>query len=172
MFFKFYLFTINTLILMNNIELLTESVTGNQIIDFMRKRNVAAITYNGDGYNGYTRYVEFYSYGTTLSGKLCVIGFQRNNYSSSLSGMVDGVRGKKIVRPNDRIMWRIFLLSNITSLKETKTTFDTSMSFVKANRPKINLAYKNLSQVYYKIIPEDKKLPPTNEPVDNNENNK
>lgn len=151
---------------MNN--LLTESATPTQVIDLMKKRIVAAITYNGDGYNNYTRYVEFYAYGTTLAGKPCVIGWQRNNYSASASGLLNGEKGKRKIRPKDKeIWWRIFLLSEITSIQPTKTNYDVRLSFIDDNRPNYNEAYKNLGTVYYKIVPDGEPLPPKpEEPTD------
>lgn len=148
-------------------QLLTESITANQAIEYMDKRQVVAITYDSeDGYSEYTRYVEPFAIGRTLKGASCMIAYQRNNYSASLSGMVKGERGKKFVRPNDRIMWRIFLLDKITSIKPTKDTFNTSMDFISKNRPKLNLMYKNMGSVDKKIIPDGAPLPPKT-PIEN-----
>jgi hypothetical protein len=155
-------------------QLLTESITASQAIEYMDKRQVVAITYDSeDGYSEYTRYLEIYAVGSSRSGNQCLIAFQRNNYSASLSGMVKGERGKMFVRPNDRIMWRIFLLDKITSIKPTKDTFNTSMEFISKYRPKLNLMYKNMGSVDKKIIPDGATLPPKTpieNPIDTNVN--
>lgn len=150
-------------------QLLTESITANQAIEYMDKRQVVAITYDDstDGiYSTFSRYIEIFGIGKTLKGTNCLIAYQRNNYSNSLSGVVNGERGKKFVRPNDRIMWRIFLLDKITSIKPTKDTFNTSMDFISKNRPKLNLMYKNMGSVIAKIIPDGAPLPPKT-PIEN-----
>lgn len=157
-------------------QLLTESITANQAIEYMDKRQVVAITYDDstDGiYSTYSRYIEIFGIGRSLAGNPCLIAYQRNNYSNSLSGVVNGERGKKYVRPNDRIMWRIFLLDKITSIKPTKDTFNTSMEFISKNRPKLNLMYKNMGSVIAKIIPDGATLPPKTpieNPIDTNVN--
>lgn len=158
-------------------QLLTESITANQAIEYMDKRQVVAITYDDSEnmglYSTYSRFLEIYAVGKSRSGNACLIAYQRNNYSNSLSGVLNGERGKKYVRPNDRIMWRIFLLDKITSIKPTKDTFNTSMEFISKNRPKLNLMYKNMGSVIAKIIPDGATLPPKTpieNPIDTNVN--
>ena len=56
-------------------------------------------------------------------------------------------------RPNDRVRWRIYRLDRIKSLQNSIQKFDSSLEFVKKERPKLNLMYRNFSEIYYKIEP-------------------
>jgi hypothetical protein len=135
---------------MNN--LLNEAASSNQIIQMMKSRRVASIDYiqpPGEGVSGY-RYIEIYAYGTTKAGNPCIIGWLRNDLSSSL----------KSGRKNDAIRWRIFRLDKIRALKYATQTYDTTLKFISTERPELNLNYRNLGTVYYKIIPDNEPLPP------------
>jgi hypothetical protein len=133
---------------MNN--LLNEAASSNQIIQMMKSRRVASIDYAPeDGITGY-RYIEIYAYGTTKAGNPCIIGWLRNDYSATL----------KSGRKNDAIRWRIFRIDKIRALKYATQTYDTTLKFISAERPELNLNYRNLGSVFYKIIPDNEPTAP------------
>ncbi len=138
-------------ILMNNIfkELLLESVSRNRIITSMKNRVVNLIYYDdpsaGDLVKSGYRSIEIYAYGLTKSGSPAIIAWLRNDFSKTL----------KSGRKNDAIRWRIFRLDRIKSFQNTNQKFDTSPEYVAANRPKLNLGYKTLPTIYFKIDPKE-----------------
>lgn len=126
-------------------ELLMEAVNRNQIINCMKNNIVTVITYEDPSEkveNG-IRTIEIYAYGLTKKGHPAIIAWLRNNKSKSLNS------GK----PNDRIRWRIYRLDRIKRLQNSIQKFDSSLEFVNKERPKLNLMYKNFSEIFYKIEP-------------------
>ncbi len=134
----------------NNIfkELLLESVDKARILNSMKNRVVNLIYYSGIGHDGEPiksgyRSIEPFALGLNHKNKLVLIAWLRNDFSKTLKS------GKK----RDAIRWRMFVVENIRSFQNTIQKFDTDPAFLAANRPKLNLGYKNLSTVYYKIDP-------------------
>lgn len=126
-------------------ELLTEAVNRNQIINCMKNNIVSVIRYEDPSEtveNG-IRTIEIFAYGVTKGGHPAIIAWLRNNKSRTLNSG----------RPNDRVRWRIYRLDRIKSLQNSIQKFDSSLEFVKKERPKLNLMYRNFSEIYYKIEP-------------------
>jgi hypothetical protein len=126
-------------------QLITESVSRNRIIKSMNDNTVNIIYYSdpsSDVKSGY-RTIEIYAYGLSLAGNPVIIAWLRNNFSKTIRS------GKR----NDAVPWRMYRLDRITSFQNTIQKFDTSPAFISANRPKLNLMYKSLSQVFNKIKP-------------------
>lgn len=128
-------------------ELLLEAVSRNRIITSM-KNNVVNIIFYDDPTDpnvesGY-RTIEIYAYGTTKAGNPAIIAWLRNEKSATL----------KSGNSHDAIRWRIYRLDRIKSFQNTIQKFDSSKAFVDQNRPHLNLGYKNMSTIYYKVIPQ------------------
>lgn len=127
-------------------DLLNEGVQKSRIINSMDNRIVNIIYYQDQkaGVKAGYRTIEIYAYGVSKAGNPVIIAWLRNDYSKSLKS------GKK----NDAIKWRIYRLDRITSFQNTIQKFDTSKEFVSQNRPKLNLAYKNIPAITHKITPQ------------------
>lgn len=124
--------------------LLNESIKSNDVIETMKKRQVIAITYEGEDVKPGARYIEIYAYGLTLgkSPKPCVLAFMRGNVVSKT--LFSG-------RPNDRVKWRIYRLDRIKSWNTTKNLYYDDPKNMAEKAVKYNEQYKNLSKVFFKI---------------------
>lgn len=116
-------------------ELLTEAVSMSRIINSMKDRTVNIIGYTTPGEDK-VRYrpIEIYAYGYTKKGNPAILAWIRNDNSKTL----------KSGRSNDAIRWRIFRLDRVTSFQNTIQKYDTSMDFVKSQRPYLKTSYKTL----------------------------
>lgn len=137
---------------MSNIfkELLLESINNARIITSMKNRTVNLIFYSGIGHDGEPiksgyRSIEPFALGLNHKNKLVLIAWLRNDFSKTL----------KSGRKRDQIRWRMFLVENIRSFQNTIQKFDTDPTFIATNRPKLNLSYKSLSTIIYKIDPKN-----------------
>lgn len=132
-------------------ELLLEDVSRNRIITSMKNRVVNLIYYDDPSdevLSGY-RTIEIYAYGTSKAGNPVIIAWLRNNMSKTINSG----------NARDKIRWRMYRLDRIKSFKNTIQKFDASSEYVSQNRPKLNLGYKNLGTIIYKIEPTSSNQP-------------